>query len=73
MEHHHAEELRIRLNELMRKQSDVLHSRMWGTASEAELLEYEIRQELIHDLCNVLAHSRRSRGNSSSVRHSVAG
>lgn len=33
---------------------------MLGTASETDLLEYEIRQEIIHKLCNVLAHSASS-------------
>jgi len=57
MEDHHAEKLRIELNELLCKQYEILESRMLGTASDSELLEYEIRQEMIHDLCNVLAHS----------------
>jgi hypothetical protein len=60
MEFHHTEELRIELNTLLRKQHEVLESRMLGTASESELLEYEIRQEIIHELCNVLAHSARA-------------
>ena len=60
MEVHHTEELRIELNELLRKQNQVLESRLLGTASDAELLEYEVRQEVIHQLCNVLAHSKSS-------------
>jgi hypothetical protein len=57
MESHHTEELRIELNELLHKQHEVLESRMSGTASDSDLVEYEIRQEIIHELCNVLAHS----------------
>ena len=57
MDHHRNEELRLELDELIRKQCEVLDSRMLGTASDSDLLEYEIRQEIIHDLCNVLAHS----------------
>ena len=57
MEGQHREDLRIELNELLHKQHQVLESRMLGTASDSELLEYEIRQEVIHQLCNVLAHS----------------
>jgi hypothetical protein len=57
MEGRHREELRIELNELLHKQHEVLESRMLGKASDSELLEYEIRQEVIHELCNVLAHS----------------
>jgi hypothetical protein len=57
MEKHHIEELRIELAELLRKQSDVLESRMLGCANDSEMLEYEIRQEIVHQLCNQLANS----------------
>ena len=57
MEGRHQEELRVELNELLHKQHEVLESRMLGTASDSQLLEYEIRQEIIHELCNVLAHA----------------
>lgn len=30
---------------------------MLGSASESDLLEYEIRQEIVHELCNQLANS----------------
>lgn len=36
---------------------EVLNSRMLGTATDDDVLEYEIRQGIIHELCNVLAHS----------------
>ncbi len=52
-----TEQLRSELNELLRKQRETLETRMLGTASDAELLEYEIRQEIIHQICNELAHS----------------
>jgi DNA-binding NarL/FixJ family response regulator len=55
--HYPSEQLRFELNQLLRKQREVLESRMLGTASDDDLLEYEVRQEIIHDLCNVLAHS----------------
>jgi hypothetical protein len=57
MEHRHIEQMRLELNELLHKQRDVLESRMLGTASDDDLLEYEIRQEVIHELCNVLSQS----------------
>lgn len=57
MNSHHAEEMRLELNELLRKQHEVLESRMLGTASDDDLLEYEIRQEIIHELCNILSRS----------------
>jgi hypothetical protein len=52
-----TEELRSELNQLLHKQREVLDTRMLGAASEAELLEYEIRQDVIHELCNQLVHS----------------
>jgi hypothetical protein len=57
MEDRHIEQMRLELNELLHKQHEVLESRMLGTASEDDLLEYEIRQEVIHELCNVLSNS----------------
>lgn len=57
MENYHAEELRLELNELLRKQREILESRMLGSASDDDLLEYEIRQDIIHELCNVLSNS----------------
>jgi hypothetical protein len=57
MEEHHIEALRVELAELLRKQNEVLESRMLGSASDSDLLEYEIRQEIVHQLCNQLAHS----------------
>ena len=50
-------ELRAELNQLLRKQVEVLESRSLGTATDTDLLEYEIRQEMIHEMCNQLAHS----------------
>jgi hypothetical protein len=57
MTRQHTEELRLELDTLLRKQHDVLESRMLGTASDDDLLEYEIRQEVIHELCNILSHA----------------
>lgn len=58
MENHQTtEELRLELDALLRKQHQVLECRMLGSASEDDLLEYEIRQEIIHELCNILSHS----------------
>ena len=57
MEDRHIEQMRLELNELLHKQREVLESRMLGTASDDDLLEYEIRQEVIHELCNVLSDS----------------
>jgi hypothetical protein len=57
MEDDRVYELRVELNQLIRKQVEVLESRSLGTATDSDLLEYEIRQEMIHEMCNQLAHS----------------
>jgi len=57
MESRHIEELRVELTGLLQKQNEVLESRMLGSASDSDLLEYEIRQEIVHDICNQLANS----------------
>ena len=57
MRHYPSEQLRFELTQLLRKQRQVLDSRMLGIASDDDLLEYEVRQDIIHELCNVLANS----------------
>lgn len=57
MRHYPSEQLRFELQQLLRKQRELLDSRMFGTASDDDLLEYEVRQDIIHELCNVLANS----------------
>jgi hypothetical protein len=57
MENYHSEVLRAELNQLLQQQTEVLKSRSFGAATDTEILEYEIRQEIIHDICNELANS----------------
>ena len=57
MEDYRVDELRAELGQLLRKQTDVLESRSFGAATDVEILEYEIRQEIIHHICNELANS----------------
>jgi hypothetical protein len=57
MENYREEELRVELSQLLKKQTEVLESRSFGAASDTEILEYEIRQEIIHEICNELANS----------------
>jgi hypothetical protein len=57
MEDHRAEELRAELNHLFEKQKEVFESRTFGSAADSDILEYEIRQEVIHEICNQLANS----------------
>ena len=58
MEKHRAEQLRAELNDLLKKQSEALESRTFGGATDTELLEYDIRQDVIHEICDQLAQSR---------------
>jgi hypothetical protein len=51
----YTERLRTQLSDLVRKQREALDSRTLGTASDVEILEYEIRQEVIAEICNQLA------------------
>jgi ElaB/YqjD/DUF883 family membrane-anchored ribosome-binding protein len=51
------EELRAELNQLLKKQAEVLQTRSAGAATDTELVEFEIRQEIVHEMCNRLAHS----------------
>ena len=57
MRYYPSEQLRFELTQLLRKHRQVLDSRMLGTASDDELLEYEVRQDIIRELCNVLANT----------------
>jgi hypothetical protein len=57
MEKHRIEELRAELDLLLKKQTEVLQSRAFGAANDGDILEYEIRQEVIHEICNQLANS----------------
>ena len=52
-----AEALRKELGQLLQKQNEVLESRTFGAATDTDILEYEIRQEIIHEMCNQLANA----------------
>ncbi|MFZ0296569.1 MAG: hypothetical protein WAL52_23355 [Candidatus Sulfotelmatobacter sp.] len=57
MEIRRLEEKRAELDELLRRQREILESRSFGVASDVEILEYEIRREIIHGICKELANS----------------
>jgi hypothetical protein len=57
MENNRVNELRAELDQLLKNQAEVLESRTSGTANDTQLLEYEIRQEIVHEICNQLANS----------------
>jgi hypothetical protein len=57
MESNRVDEMRAELNQLLKKQAKVLESRCLGAATDTDLLEYELRQEVVHEICNQLARS----------------
>jgi hypothetical protein len=57
VENEHIDELRAELGELLKKQAEVLELRRVGAATDTQLLEYEVRQEIIHEMCNQIANS----------------
>jgi hypothetical protein len=57
MENSRVDELRAEVSRLLKKQSEVLESRTFGAATDTEILEYEIRQEVIQEICNQLANA----------------
>ena len=56
METHHQEHLRSELIQLTEKQISTLEKRTFGGVTEADLSEYEERQERIRDLFIELHH-----------------
>jgi hypothetical protein len=57
MESERIDDRRAVLDLLLKKQAEVLELRRLGAATETELVEYDLRKETIHELCNQLAHS----------------
>jgi len=54
---HDLEALRAELNDLLQKQSETLQARMSGAVSDSEILEYDLRQELISEIQNKLSRA----------------
>ncbi len=52
------EALRTELDRLLRKQGETLKAREAGSASETEILEYDLRQDVIGDIQTRLARSK---------------
>jgi hypothetical protein len=57
MESNRIKELKCELAQLLRKQIEALESRSLGMATDIELLEYELRQKKVHQICNQLTHA----------------
>lgn len=51
------EALRAELSDLLQKQSETLQARMSGSVSDAEILEYDLRQEIISEIQTKLARA----------------
>jgi hypothetical protein len=52
-----AEQLEAELSELLKKQAEFVESRSLGGAADSEILEYEVRQEIVKQMCDELGHS----------------
>lgn len=50
--------LGLQLMDLLRKQAECLNARSLGAATDVEIIDFELRQEVIHDLCKQLANSQ---------------
>jgi hypothetical protein len=47
---YNIEELRAELKQLLQKQSETLNARVFGGVSDTELVEYDLRQEVIGEI-----------------------
>jgi hypothetical protein len=54
---HNIDELRTELKQLVQKQSETLNARVFGGVSDTELIEYDLRQEVINEIQRRLARS----------------
>ncbi len=54
---YNIDDLRAKLNQLRQMQSDTLDARAVGGVSDTELIEYDLRQEIIADIEERLARS----------------
>ena len=57
MESPSSQQLRIKLEELLKQQSKTLDARLAGTVSDTEVLKYELRQEAIREIWQQLEES----------------
>jgi asparagine synthetase B (glutamine-hydrolysing) len=54
---YNIDELRAELNKHLQKQSETLKARVFGGLSDTELIEYDLREEIISDIQRRLARS----------------
>ncbi len=55
-----VEKLKAELAGLLKKQAEFMESRALGGATDSEILEYEVRQEIVKEICDQLGHSTES-------------
>jgi hypothetical protein len=51
-----VEKLETELAELLKKQAEFVESRSLQGATDSEIIEYEVRQEIVKEMCNQLEH-----------------
>lgn len=54
---YNIDDLRTQLRQLLRKQSETQNARVFGGVSNTEIIEYDIRQEVIAEIQQRLARS----------------
>lgn len=54
---HNIDALRTELNQLLEKQRETLNARVVGGVSDTEIIEYDLRQEVIAEIQERLARS----------------
>ena len=52
-----VEKLHAELAKLVTKQAEFVESQSLGGATDSEILEYEIRQEIVQEICDQLGHT----------------
>jgi hypothetical protein len=57
MQRRSTEILRLELVELLQKQAELLNARGLGSAADVEVIDYELRQDVINEICQQLAKS----------------
>jgi hypothetical protein len=54
---YNIDDLRTQLRQLLTKQSETMNARVFGGVSDTEIIEYDIRQEIIGEIQERLARS----------------
>ena len=57
MQRRSTETLRLELVELLQKQAELLNARSLRSAADVEVIDYELRQDVINEICQQLAKS----------------